>query len=119
MDGSNGCICECISCCWAIYLEMARMAFVYLSLQYWGLSSGPTPWATPPAPFCEGSFQDRVLRTVCLGWLLISASWVAGITGVSHQCLARMFYITHILSQYFKKSTQTHTHTDTCTHTLV
>jgi hypothetical protein len=33
------------------------------------------------------SFQDRVLLTICLGLtsnLLISAFWVAGITGVSH-----------------------------------
>jgi hypothetical protein len=35
-------------------------------------------------------FQDRVLQTVCPGWfpteiLLISASWVARITGVSHR----------------------------------
>jgi hypothetical protein len=39
-------------------------------------------------------FQDRVSWTICPGWLwtvilLISASWVAGITGVSLQCLAR------------------------------
>jgi hypothetical protein len=38
-------------------------------------------------------FQHRVLRTICPGWLqtvvlLISASGVAGITGVSHWCLA-------------------------------
>jgi hypothetical protein len=39
--------------------------------------------------FCEGYFWDRVSRTVCPGWLwtmilLISVSWVARITGVSH-----------------------------------
>jgi hypothetical protein len=38
-------------------------------------------------------FWDRVLWTICPGWLrttifLISASWVAGITGVNHQHLA-------------------------------
>jgi hypothetical protein len=43
--------------------------------------------------FCIGFFQDRVSRTICLGWLrtvifLISASRVARITGMSHQCLA-------------------------------
>jgi hypothetical protein len=52
-------------------------------LQYWGLNSEPTPWATAPTLFHEGFFQDRVLRTICLDWLqlwssLISASWVAG-----------------------------------------
>jgi hypothetical protein len=39
--------------------------------------------------FCDGLFWDRVLQTICLGCLrtvilLISASWVARITGVSH-----------------------------------
>jgi hypothetical protein len=54
----------------------------------------PTLWTTPPALlFVKGVFQDRISQTVCLGWLwatilLISASWVARITGVSHQCLA-------------------------------
>jgi hypothetical protein len=37
-----------------------------------------------------GLFRDRISRTICPGWLrttilLISASWVARITGVSHQ----------------------------------
>jgi hypothetical protein len=40
---------------------------------------------------CDGYFWDRVLWTICPGKivqtviLLISASWVARITGVSHQ----------------------------------
>jgi hypothetical protein len=39
-------------------------------------------------PFWNGFFQDRVLWSICLGWLqiailLISASWVARITGMS------------------------------------
>jgi hypothetical protein len=38
-------------------------------------------------------FQDRVSQTICLGWLrtvilLMSASWAARITGVSHCCPA-------------------------------
>jgi hypothetical protein len=46
-------------------------------------------WPTPPALFCVGYFWDRVSRTICLGWLqteilLISASWVPRVTGVSH-----------------------------------
>jgi hypothetical protein len=64
--------------------------------QCWDLNSGPTPWATPPALFFfffEGFFWDRVFQTICSGWLqtvilLISASWVARITSVSHQCPA-------------------------------
>jgi hypothetical protein len=41
--------------------------------------------------FCEGFFEVGFRRTIYLVWLwtailLISASWVARITGVSHQC---------------------------------
>jgi hypothetical protein len=41
------------------------------------------------SPIFVTSFWDKVLWTICLGWLwtmifLISASWVARITGVSH-----------------------------------
>jgi hypothetical protein len=44
---------------------------------------------TPSVLFCAGYFQDRVSQTLCPGWprtviLLIFASWVARITGVSH-----------------------------------
>jgi hypothetical protein len=61
-------------------------------LVYWGLNSGSVPWAIPPALFCVGYFRDRI-STICLGWLqtlilLISASWVARITGVSYRCSA-------------------------------
>jgi hypothetical protein len=48
---------------------------------------------TPPVLFLWKVFWDRILRSFCPGWLwtvilLISASWVARITGVSHRCLA-------------------------------
>jgi hypothetical protein len=29
----------------------------FFFLRYWGLNSGPTPSATPPALFCEGFFK--------------------------------------------------------------
>jgi hypothetical protein len=63
---------------------------------YWDLNSDPTPWATPPALFCEGFFRDRFSWTISPGWpqtsiLLISASWIAVITGMSHGCLALPF----------------------------
>jgi hypothetical protein len=53
------------------------------------LNSGPSPGATSPALFLWRIFQDRILWTICLGWLqteilLISASWVARIRGVNH-----------------------------------
>jgi hypothetical protein len=66
--------------------------FFYFFLRYWGLNSGPTPWTTLPAHFCEGFIQDRVSWTIFSGWLttdlclLISASSVARITGVRHRC---------------------------------
>jgi hypothetical protein len=75
-----------------------------LCVWYWSLNSGPSPWATSPAVFfclfvlffilpslfLWRVFQDRVLQTIGPGWLptailLISASWVARITGVSWQ----------------------------------
>jgi hypothetical protein len=66
-----------------------------LFLWYCGLNSGPSPWATPLALFCEGFFQDRVSWTSCLGWLwtailLFSASLVASITG--ENCLLGNYY---------------------------
>jgi hypothetical protein len=47
------------------------------------------------SPFCVRYFQGRVSWTICLGWLwtvilLLSASWVARITGVSHWCPVRI-----------------------------
>jgi hypothetical protein len=53
-----------------------------------------TSWVTPPSPFfCVEYFQNKVLWIICQGWLqtsifLISASWVAKITAVSHPQLA-------------------------------
>jgi hypothetical protein len=63
---------------------------VLFFLQYCSLNSGPIPWATPPTLFCDGFFQDRLLRTIWPGWvwtsiLRISASSVAWIIGVSHR----------------------------------
>jgi hypothetical protein len=60
--------------------------------QYWGFNSGPSHWATPPVLFLWRVFWDKVLQNYP-GWLqtailLITAPWVARITGVSHQCLA-------------------------------
>jgi hypothetical protein len=62
--------------------------FFFFFLLYWGLNSGLTLWATPPALFGEELFWDRVSQNYMPGWLwitilLISASWVARITGMS------------------------------------
>jgi hypothetical protein len=65
----------------------------FFVLWYWGLNSGSTPWAILPALFLWRVLWDRVSWTICQGWLwtvilLISASWVARITGMSHHCPA-------------------------------
>jgi hypothetical protein len=31
--------------------------FAFCFFPYWGLNSRPTPWATPPALFCDGFFS--------------------------------------------------------------
>jgi hypothetical protein len=63
--------------------------------QYWGLNSGPTSWATPPALFCDGFFfkigSHKLLPSLASMILLMFASWVARITGVSHQCPGGFF----------------------------
>jgi hypothetical protein len=66
---------------------------LWLTLRYWGLNSGPIPWTTPLALFCLFFFWDQICQTICSGWLwttilLISASCVARLTGMSHQCPA-------------------------------
>jgi hypothetical protein len=50
---------------------------------------------------CDGVFEIGSCATVCSGWLwtlilLISASWVAGITGVSHWCPAVIILRLHL-----------------------
>jgi hypothetical protein len=67
-----------------------------LFLQFWGLNSGPSPWATPPALFLWRVFWARVSQNYVLGWLwiallLISASWVARFTDMSHQSMTIIF----------------------------
>jgi hypothetical protein len=67
--------------------DLPNVPFFFL---YWGLNSGPSHWGTLPALFLWRDFQDRVTWTICQSWFLtviflISASWVARITVVSHQ----------------------------------
>jgi hypothetical protein len=70
-----------------LLLPSVSVLFVFCGTGVW-IQVKPLPWATPAALFCDGFFQDRVLRTTFQGWLwttilLISASWVARITGVN------------------------------------
>jgi hypothetical protein len=67
--------------------------FFFFLFAVMGLNSGPSPWATPPVLFLRKVFRDSVSWSIYLSWfwtviLLISASWVAKIIGVSHQRLA-------------------------------
>jgi hypothetical protein len=39
-------------------------------LQYWGLNSGPKPWATMSAPSLIGFFEIGSHGTICLSWSL-------------------------------------------------
>jgi hypothetical protein len=91
-------MCFMVCFCFFVYL------FVSL-LRYWGLNSGPTPWATPPA-LCEVFFWNRVSWTVYLGWLwtvvlLIPASWVARNTGVSHRSPPQFLFCFKIFCSCF------------------
>jgi hypothetical protein len=71
---------------WYFYIKKFYITFFFFFffLWYWGLNSGPSLWAPPPALFSWKVFWDRVSRTICLGWLqttilLIFASWVLGL----------------------------------------
>jgi hypothetical protein len=71
---------------------------LFFFFQYWGLNTGPSPWATPLALFLWRVFWARVLRTICPGGLqttvlLISASWLARITGINHQHLVNWTFL--------------------------
>jgi hypothetical protein len=70
-------VCVCGTGIWIWGFALARQALYHM-----GHSTSPF--------LCIEYFQDRVSRTICPGWLwtaifLISAFWVARITGVNHQ----------------------------------
>jgi hypothetical protein len=74
--------------CSGIYSLSLSLSFFFF--QYQGLNSGHTPWATLPALFVLGVFEIRFRELIYQGWLptmilLISASWVAKIIGISLQ----------------------------------
>jgi hypothetical protein len=80
---------------WHLFFFFCGMEFELTALHLLGRHS--TTWVTLTALFCVGCVQDRVLWTICLGWLwtvtlLISTSWVARFTGVSHWCPVVFFF---------------------------
>jgi hypothetical protein len=67
-----------------------------------------------PANFCDEFFRDKFLWTICPGWLwpvilLISASWVARIIGVSPKNLDRLhsYDVFTLCKFYFNKKFKT------------
>jgi hypothetical protein len=56
-------------------LSFKKFFFFSFFLQYWGLNSGPTYWATPPALFCEGFLWDRVSRNYYQAGFEPQSSW--------------------------------------------
>jgi hypothetical protein len=74
---------------------LVRLSIFFFSTGFWtqGLHLEPLH-----QPFVwKGFFWDRVSWTICLGWLqtailLISISWIARITGMSHWCLVPLSF---------------------------
>jgi hypothetical protein len=72
--------------------------FFFFSTEAWTQGLYLEPLHQPC--FCEGFFETGSCRTICPCWLwtlvlLISASWVTRITGVSHQPLAPCIILIH------------------------
>jgi hypothetical protein len=73
---------------WATPPTLFYIGLYFIFLHYYGLNSGPAPWATPPALpfFCDGFFRGSQ-ELFDWGWLwtmILIASWVSRITGMSH-----------------------------------
>jgi hypothetical protein len=70
------------------FFHLAVLGFELKALCLLGILS--TTWGTLPNLFCVWYFQDKISWITCPAWLqtavlLISASWVVRITGMSHQ----------------------------------
>jgi hypothetical protein len=75
---------------WTLVNQQRVRLLDFFFWRYWSLNSGPTPGAIPPALFVKGFYQVASLSNYFSGLALncgplISFSWVARITGVSHQ----------------------------------
>jgi hypothetical protein len=86
-----------------MYMAFQILIFFFF-LQYWGLNSGPMPLRHSQSFFVMDILQIGSCRTISPGWLqstilLISASWEAKITDMSHRHPAQIFYL-HCWSQH-------------------
>jgi hypothetical protein len=88
---------------WLDVIYILFKVFFFCSTETWTQSlhlvSQPGPLHQPLLYMCGGFFQERFSQSICLGWfqtviILISASRVASMTGVSQWCLAQ----NHILN---------------------
>jgi hypothetical protein len=79
-------------------LKFLVLKFLFIFIYFFGgtgvLNSGPAPWATPPALFFVIGFSRQGLTNYLPG--LISASWVARITGICHQGPALFLFLKFI-----------------------
>jgi hypothetical protein len=84
------------------------LVFVFIPFVVLGLELKAFTLSHSTSHFLWWVFRDRVSQTLCPGWLrttilLISASWVATITGVSYWHLAKnKFFIIQELHDFQK-----------------
>jgi hypothetical protein len=76
---------------WSLIVVIKHGFWFFCGTGVWTQGLHPDP--LQQSFFVMGFFEIGSPRTICLGWLrttiLISASWVARITNVSHRCPAR------------------------------
>jgi hypothetical protein len=92
--------------------EFGLLHFCFCFFRYWGLNSGPSPWATfcvcvcVCVCVCDGYYEIRSCKLL-YAWagFKLWPSWslppeVTRITGVNHQCLARWPFLIRTLGEY-------------------
>jgi hypothetical protein len=97
---------------WSIHFTKNFFLFFFFWRWDWGLNSGlcvckAVVLLEPHLSlFCSGYFENVVLRTICLGWAIlpISASQVARITGMSHQC---PLFLSILIPLHFRVTVET------------
>jgi hypothetical protein len=94
-------------------------ALFFFFLWCWGLNSGPTPWATPPALFCDGLFQVTIKkgRTKELQVAFTGDKWTtwpdwrSETTATTAQAAEGAWRTAQATSATVSSHTHTHTHT--------
>jgi hypothetical protein len=100
------CSCKCFPSLILSQVHFIIYLFIYLFI-YFGSRAWTQGLHLKPLhqPFFVMGFFDRDSWTICLGWLwstilLISASWVARITGLLHQRLAFAYFLIGFLLSF-------------------